>query len=58
MLEISYPVDKGIVQNWSDMEHLWDYTFARMGVRYVFCACVPYLAIKRVAHSSDLFGPI
>ena len=32
MLEISYPVDKGIVQNWSDMEHLWDYTFARMGV--------------------------
>ena len=32
MLEISYPVDKGIVQNWSDMEHLWDYTFSRMGV--------------------------
>ena len=32
MLEISYPVDKGIVQNWSDMEHLWDYTFGRMGV--------------------------
>jgi actin-related protein 2 len=32
MLEISYPVDKGIVQNWSDMEHLWDYTFLRMGV--------------------------
>jgi actin-related protein 2 len=32
MLEISYPVDKGIVQNWSDMEHLWDYTFTRMNV--------------------------
>jgi len=32
MLEISYPVDKGIVQNWSDMEHLWNYTFSRMGV--------------------------
>ena len=32
MLEISYPVDKGIVQNWADMEHLWDYTFARMSV--------------------------
>ena len=48
MLEISYPVDKGmrfvpfafnlmlckgIVQNWDDMIHLWDYTFERLGVR-------------------------
>ncbi|EKX46022.1 hypothetical protein GUITHDRAFT_70928 [Guillardia theta CCMP2712] len=32
MLEISYPVDKGIVQNWDDMIHLWDYTFERLGV--------------------------
>lgn len=26
-LEIQYPVDCGIVRNWEDMEHLWDYTF-------------------------------
>ena len=26
-LEVSYPVDNGIVQNWNDMELLWDYTF-------------------------------
>ena len=26
-LEISYPIDCGIVRNWEDMESLWDYTF-------------------------------
>lgn len=26
-LEISYPVENGIVKNWEDMEKLWDYTF-------------------------------
>lgn len=26
-LEVSYPVNAGIVQNWEDMGHLWDYTF-------------------------------
>jgi actin-related protein 2 len=27
MLEVSYPVENGIVKNWEDMEHLWNYTF-------------------------------
>ena len=27
MLEISYPMDNGIVRNWDDMGHVWDYTF-------------------------------
>jgi actin-related protein 2 len=27
MLECSYPVEKGIVRNWEDMQHLWNYTF-------------------------------
>ena len=26
-LEINYPLDNGIIRNWDDMEHLWDYTF-------------------------------
>lgn len=26
-LQISYPVENGIVRNWEDMEHLWNYTF-------------------------------
>ncbi|GBG34047.1 Actin-like protein, putative [Hondaea fermentalgiana] len=26
-LRIGYPVENGIVQNWEDMQHLWDYTF-------------------------------
>lgn len=27
MLEVSYPMDNGIVRCWEDMIHLWDYTF-------------------------------
>ena len=27
MLEISYPMDNGMVRNWDDMIHVWDYTF-------------------------------
>jgi len=27
MLEVTYPVDQGIVRNWEDMRHLWDHTF-------------------------------
>lgn len=27
MLEISYPMENGIVSNWDDMVHLYDYTF-------------------------------
>lgn len=27
MLEVNYPMENGIVRNWDDMIHLWDYTF-------------------------------
>lgn len=27
MLELSYPMENGIVRNWKDMCHVWDYTF-------------------------------
>jgi actin-related protein 2 len=27
-LEISYPLENGIVRNWEDMEHVWTYLFA------------------------------
>jgi len=27
MLECSYPVENGVVRNWEDMGHLWDYIF-------------------------------
>jgi|TARA_B110000208_G_scaffold190214_1_gene253582 actin-related protein 2 len=26
-LKIGYPIEEGIVNNWEDMEYLWDYTF-------------------------------
>ncbi|KAF4523271.1 hypothetical protein B566_EDAN006894 [Ephemera danica] len=27
MLEVNYPMENGIVRNWEDMCHIWDYTF-------------------------------
>ena len=27
LLEVSYPMENGIIKNWEDMEHLWDYSF-------------------------------
>jgi actin-related protein 2 len=27
MLEVNYPMENGIVRNWEDMLHLWDFTF-------------------------------
>jgi actin-related protein 2 len=27
MLQMSYPMENGIVKKWDDMQHLWDYTF-------------------------------
>ncbi|EPQ63510.1 hypothetical protein BGT96224_1488, partial [Blumeria graminis f. sp. tritici 96224] len=27
MLQLSYPMENGIVRKWDDMQHLWDYTF-------------------------------
>lgn len=33
-LDIKYPMDNGIVRNWEDMEHLWDYAFyEKLGMR-------------------------
>ncbi len=27
MLEVNYPMENGIVRNWDEMKHIWDYTF-------------------------------
>lgn len=29
MLEVKYPMENGIVRNWEDMLHVYDYTFGR-----------------------------
>ena len=26
-LDVNYPMENGIVKNWDDMGHIWDYTF-------------------------------
>jgi len=27
MLQITYPLDNGVIRNWEDMQYVWDYTF-------------------------------
>ena len=27
VLQVNYPMENGIVRNWEDMMHVWDYTF-------------------------------
>lgn len=27
LLEVNYPMENGVVRNWDDMGHVWDYTF-------------------------------
>ncbi|XP_071788647.1 actin-related protein 2-B [Asterias amurensis] len=37
MLEVNYPMENGIVRNWDEMKHIWDYTFGegRMNINPV-----------------------
>ena len=32
MLDIRYPLIEGVVKNWDDMEHIWDYCFKKLGL--------------------------
>lgn len=32
LLQLSRPIQNGVVQNWDDMEAVWEYTFARLGI--------------------------
>lgn len=34
MLQMSYPMENGIVRNWEDMHHLWDYTFKKLDITH------------------------
>jgi actin-related protein 2 len=31
-LDVKYPVDNGKIINWTDMEHLWDYTWDKLKI--------------------------
>lgn len=39
MLEVTYPMENGIVRNWEDMCHVWDYTFGsdKMNIKAQEC---------------------
>lgn len=43
MLEISYPMENGMVRSWDDMLHLWDYTFGpdRLNINPSDCKVEP-----------------
>ena len=47
MLEVSYPMENGMVRSWEDMLHLWDYTFGstRLDINPSEC---------KVQHRADL----
>ena len=32
MLELSHPIEEGIVKDWDDVEKVWRYGFDKMGV--------------------------
>jgi actin-related protein 2 len=36
-LDLSYPVDQGVVKNWDDMTHVWNHGFNKMGVNTKEC---------------------
>ena len=37
-LDVKYPIENGIVQDWTDMEHLWNYTFEnKLGFKDADC---------------------
>ena len=36
-LDVSYPLQNGIVRNWEDMEHIWDYTWDELDINPSDC---------------------
>jgi hypothetical protein len=36
-LEVTYPVDNGVIRNWDDMELLWNYTFSYVRASELTC---------------------
>lgn len=45
MLEVSYPMENGMVRCWEDMLHLWDHTFGpdRLDINPAECKVTPTL---------------
>ena len=40
-LDCQYPLENGIVKNWEDMEHLWNYTFYdKLAVIMIFMSMI------------------
>jgi actin-related protein 2 len=40
-LQITYPMENGIVRSWEDAQHLWDYTFYEVCCN-LGCFCYAY----------------
>lgn len=55
MLEVSYPMENGMVRSWEDMLHLWDYTFGpdRLNIDPSECKVGGLAARPRVVQSDQ-----
>ena len=51
MLEVSYPMENGMVRNWEDMCHVWDYTFGREKLDINPAEC----KVASIGHPGTLF---
>ena len=62
MLEVNYPMENGIVRNWDDMLHIWDYTFKEKlkidprQCKVGLCRCVAEVHPPAVMFTGSLDG--
>ena len=40
LLDVSYPMENGIIRNWDDMELLWNHTFGEGMVILLYILCI------------------
>ena len=40
LLDVSYPMENGIIRNWDDMELLWNHTFGEGMVILLYLLCI------------------
>ena len=44
LLDVSYPMENGIIRNWDDMELLWNHTFGEGMVIFLHILCIKQIS--------------
>ena len=47
LLDVSYPMENGIIRNWDDMELLWNHTFGEGMVILLYILCIKQISYTR-----------